>query len=57
MQRREFVRSALFGTGAAITLFTGRPVWHSGLRQLVLGLLAAGVVFGVGRLVGVAIAG
>jgi vacuolar iron transporter family protein len=48
---------ALFGTGAAITLFTGRPMWISGLRQLVLGLLAAGVVFGIGKAVGVAIAG
>jgi VIT1/CCC1 family predicted Fe2+/Mn2+ transporter len=49
--------AALFGTGAAITLFTGRPVWRTGLRQLVLGLLAAAVVFGVGKLLGVAIAG
>jgi VIT1/CCC1 family predicted Fe2+/Mn2+ transporter len=49
--------AALFGTGAAITLFTGRPVWRTGLRQLALGLLAAAVVFGVGKLLGVAIAG
>jgi VIT1/CCC1 family predicted Fe2+/Mn2+ transporter len=43
---------ALFGIGAAITLFTGQPVWRSGGRQLLLGLAAAGVTFGVGRLIG-----
>ena len=48
---------ALFGVGAAITLFTGRPVWHSGGRQLLLGLAAAGLTFAMGKLVGVAIAG
>jgi VIT1/CCC1 family predicted Fe2+/Mn2+ transporter len=46
---------ALFGIGAAITLFTGRPVWLSGGRQLVLGLAAAGLTYGLGRLLGVAI--
>jgi hypothetical protein len=30
-------------------------VWRTGLRQLVLGLSAAGVTFAIGRLVGVAI--
>ena len=49
--------AALFGTGAAITLFTGRSVWRTGFRQLVLGLVTAGVVFGVGKALGVAIAG
>ena len=48
---------ALFGIGAAITLFTGRPVWRSGGRQLLLGLAAAGVTFGLGRLIGIAITG
>jgi VIT1/CCC1 family predicted Fe2+/Mn2+ transporter len=47
--------AALFGVGAAITLFTGRPVWISGGRQLVLGLLAAGLTFGLGRVLGVAL--
>jgi VIT1/CCC1 family predicted Fe2+/Mn2+ transporter len=47
--------AALFLLGAAITLFTGRPLWLSGIRQLVLGLLAAGVTFAIGRLVGGAI--
>jgi VIT1/CCC1 family predicted Fe2+/Mn2+ transporter len=42
----------LFGIGAAITLFTGRPVWISGGRQTLLGLAAAGLTFGVGSLLG-----
>ncbi|HEY1417480.1 MAG TPA: VIT1/CCC1 transporter family protein, partial [Myxococcaceae bacterium] len=46
---------ALFGIGAAITVLTGRSVWRTGLRQLVLGLSAAGSTFVIGRLVGVAI--
>jgi VIT1/CCC1 family predicted Fe2+/Mn2+ transporter len=48
---------ALFGIGAAITLFTGMPVWRSGGRQLLLGLAAAGVTFGLGKLIGIAITG
>jgi vacuolar iron transporter family protein len=48
---------ALFGIGAAITLFTGRGVLRTGLRQLVLGLGAAGVTYGIGRLVGLAVGG
>jgi vacuolar iron transporter family protein len=47
---------ALFGIGAAITLFTGRPVWRSGGRQLLLGLAAAGLTYTVGRALGVALA-
>ena len=47
---------ALFGIGAAITLFTGRPVWRSGGRQLLLGLGAAGLTYVVGRALGVALA-
>jgi len=45
----------LFGLGAAITLFTGKPVWKSGLRMVVFGLLAAAVTFGIGRLIGVSV--
>ena len=48
---------ALFGVGAAIALLTGRSLVRSGGRQLALGLLAAGVTFGVGRLLGVAVGG
>ena len=47
--------AVLFGVGAAITVFTGRPVWRSGGRQLVLGLVAAGITFGLGKLLGVAL--
>jgi VIT1/CCC1 family predicted Fe2+/Mn2+ transporter len=47
----------LFGIGAAITIFTGTPVWRSGGRQLLLGLAAAAVTFGLGRLIGMAITG
>ncbi|HEU0030549.1 MAG TPA: VIT1/CCC1 transporter family protein [Kofleriaceae bacterium] len=45
----------LYGIGAAITLFTERPVWLSGGRQMLLGLAAAGITFGLGRLLGVAL--
>ncbi len=47
----------LFAIGALITLLTGRSVLFSGTRQLVFGLLAAGVTFGLGRLIGNAIGG
>jgi len=47
--------AALFVVGAAITLFTGRSVFFSGGRQLVLGFAAAGVTFAIGRAIGVAI--
>ncbi|HVZ36371.1 MAG TPA: VIT1/CCC1 transporter family protein, partial [Polyangiaceae bacterium] len=45
----------LFIIGAAITLFTGRSVWLSGGRQLVLGFAAAAVTFGIGKAIGVAV--
>jgi VIT1/CCC1 family predicted Fe2+/Mn2+ transporter len=48
---------ALFLIGAGTSLFTGRGIWFSGVRQLVVGLAAAGVTFGIGRLIGVAVAG
>jgi vacuolar iron transporter family protein len=48
---------ALLLIGAGTSLFTGRGVWFSGVRQLVVGLAAAGVTFGIGKLIGVAIAG
>lgn len=47
----------LFGIGAAITLLTGRSVWYSGMRQVLVGLLAASVTFGIGRLIGVSLGG
>ena len=48
---------ALFVIGAAITLMTGRSVLYSGFRQVGFGLAAAAVTFGVGRLLGVNVAG
>jgi VIT1/CCC1 family predicted Fe2+/Mn2+ transporter len=48
---------ALFLTGAAITLLTGKRVWVSGFRQVLIGLVAAGLVFGVGKLIGVSTGG
>jgi VIT1/CCC1 family predicted Fe2+/Mn2+ transporter len=46
---------ALFLTGAAITLMTGRGVLFSGMRQLLIGMGAAGVTFGIGHLIGVSV--
>lgn len=48
---------ALFGIGAGITLLTGRGVLFSGFRQVVFGLCAAAITFGIGRLIGVAVSG
>ena len=47
----------LFGIGSAITLFTGRGVWFSGMRQVLFGLAAAAITFGIGKLIGVNVAG
>lgn len=47
----------LFGIGAAITLLTGRSVWYSGMRQVLVGLAAAAITFGIGRLIGVSLGG
>jgi VIT1/CCC1 family predicted Fe2+/Mn2+ transporter len=52
-----FSAIGLFIIGAAITLFTGRNVWFSGFRQVVFGLAAAAITFGIGKLIGVSIAG
>ena len=48
---------ALFGIGAAITLLTGRSVLFSGMRQVLIGLAAAALTYGLGQLLGVAIGG
>ncbi len=45
----------LFAIGAAITLFTGRSIFYSGFRQVLFGLAAAAVTFGIGKLIGVSI--
>lgn len=47
----------LFLIGAAITLFTGRPVLVSGLRQLLIGAAAAIVTYAAGWLFGVSLGG
>ena len=47
----------LYGIGAAITLITGRSVLVSGGRQVLFGLIAAAVTFGVGKLMGVSLGG
>ena len=46
----------LFTLGAAIAVFTGKNVLWSGARQLLIGMAAAGVTFGIGHLFGVAVA-
>jgi VIT1/CCC1 family predicted Fe2+/Mn2+ transporter len=48
---------ALFAIGAGTSLFTGRSLLFSGLRQLLIGFAAAGITFLIGRLVGVGLAG
>jgi VIT1/CCC1 family predicted Fe2+/Mn2+ transporter len=48
--------SALILIGFAITLFTGRGMIYTGMRQLLFGLGAAAVTFGIGRVIGVSVA-
>jgi len=48
---------ALFVIGAGTTLFTGLSVWFSGARQLLIGFAAAGVTYGIGKLIGAALVG
>jgi len=45
----------LLGLGAGISWFTGRGPVRTGIRQLVLGLAAAGLTFVVGRILGVSL--
>jgi VIT1/CCC1 family predicted Fe2+/Mn2+ transporter len=46
---------ALMFVGAAITVVTGSSVIKTGGRQVLLGMLAAAVTFGLGSLVGKAV--
>lgn len=48
---------AMAAIGAGTTLFTGRGVVFSALRQLAIGLAAAGITFAMGRLIGGSLAG
>jgi VIT1/CCC1 family predicted Fe2+/Mn2+ transporter len=43
---------ALLFTGAVVARITARPLWYGGLRQLILGAVAAAVTFGVGAAIG-----
>ncbi|MCE9647932.1 MAG: VIT1/CCC1 transporter family protein [Chloroflexi bacterium] len=45
----------LFIIGAAITLMTGRGILFSGTRQVLVGIAAALLTFGIGRLIGVSL--
>ena len=45
----------LFIIGAAITLMTGKSIWFSGSRQVLVGIAAAGLTYGIGKLIGVAV--
>jgi VIT1/CCC1 family predicted Fe2+/Mn2+ transporter len=47
----------MFAIGAGTTLFTGRGAMFSGARQLAIGIGAAAITFGLGKLIGVSIAG
>ncbi|HEY7942597.1 MAG TPA: VIT1/CCC1 transporter family protein [Candidatus Limnocylindrales bacterium] len=47
---------ALFAVGAGVSLVTGRHLVYSGVRQVLIGAFAAAVTFGVGSLIGVAVA-
>ncbi|MEU7854855.1 VIT1/CCC1 transporter family protein [Nonomuraea sp. NPDC049141] len=43
---------ALFGAGALVSRVTARSWLYSGLRQLIVGVVAAGLTFGLGNLIG-----
>jgi VIT1/CCC1 family predicted Fe2+/Mn2+ transporter len=47
----------LFVIGAAITVITGRSALRSGLRQVLFGVTAAAITFGIGRLFGASLGG
>lgn len=47
----------LFIIGAGITLFTGRGLLFSGTRQVLFGLAAAMVTYGLGKLIGISLGG
>jgi vacuolar iron transporter family protein len=47
--------SALFGVGAAISVFTGRHAGRSGLRMAAIGAAVATATFFVGKVVGVSV--
>ena len=44
--------AALFAVGATIGMLNGRSALRSGLRQVIVGVLAAGITFVIGRAIG-----
>jgi VIT1/CCC1 family predicted Fe2+/Mn2+ transporter len=47
--------AGLFILGAAITFYTGKSLWYSGFRQILFGLAAAGITYGIGKLIGISL--
>ena len=50
-----FSAIGLFLVGAVTTLFTGKPVFYSGMRQVLFGLLAALTTYCIGHFIGAAL--
>jgi VIT1/CCC1 family predicted Fe2+/Mn2+ transporter len=50
-----FSALGLFLIGSAITLFTGKSIWFSGFRQVLFGLAAAAITYGIGTIIGVSL--
>ncbi|MFO1199444.1 MAG: VIT1/CCC1 transporter family protein [Burkholderiaceae bacterium] len=48
--------ASLFGVGAALSFFTGRSAFASGVRMLAIGAAAGAATFLIGRLIGVSVA-
>ena len=46
---------ALFGIGAALSLFTGRNAWQGGLRMLLIGGAAGAMTYWIGSLLGTSV--
>jgi vacuolar iron transporter family protein len=49
--------AAMFAIGAGTTLYTGRGLMFSGLRQLAIGVAAAAITYGIGKLIGAVVTG
>ena len=45
----------LFLIGAIITLFTGKSMLYSGMRQVIFGLAAAAITYSIGKWIGVSL--
>jgi VIT1/CCC1 family predicted Fe2+/Mn2+ transporter len=50
-----FAAAALFGLGVLVSLYTHRSPWYTGVRQLVLGAVAAAATYGIGTVVGTSV--